>query len=165
MRRACGRPRLFSVPSLAKQIECENGGGFRGRAPSTLAQALRGRHEEVASAAVLEPVYARALTLSSQPPAGAAGIAASRTDNVAASLQLVVCRAFTRETRGFQAFHSESPQSTGFPSAREITDTLHATAPNHARHNNETRRPAGPAPHERRPHRRGQDQVAPDGLH
>ena len=68
------------------------------------------------------------------------------------------------ETQGFRLFHSEDPQSTGFL-PREGSDTLRATTQNHARVNPPPRHHARPPPHERRPHRRGQDQVAADGLH
>jgi hypothetical protein len=62
MRRACGRPRLFSA-CLAKQIECENGGGFLwlrafDGCPSGAEAPGGGLHH-----AGLEPVYARAIIL------------------------------------------------------------------------------------------------------
>ena len=43
---------------LAKQIDARTAAGFRGRAPSTVARAVRRRREE-SSAGGLEPVYAR----------------------------------------------------------------------------------------------------------
>ena len=56
--------------------------------------------------AALEPVYARVIICPSQPPAGAAGIAASRIENVAASLHLVFSESLRAKPEVFGLFHS-----------------------------------------------------------
>ena len=95
------RPRLFSA-APCKQIECENGDGFW--RPSAFdgcpsrAGALGG-----GLSFALEPVYARAAIIPSAATRGSSGIAASRIDNVAASLHLVFSESFARETLGFRA--------------------------------------------------------------